>query len=77
MSYEIEIQKVTTPEFENVSWDFKELEEYKKIQEVIKNQIFIQRYRLCKLSGSLRKLRHTVFKISTSSVLIFINILLN
>lgn len=33
----IEIQKVTAPEFENVSWDFKELEEYKKIQETIKN----------------------------------------
>jgi hypothetical protein len=33
----IEIQKVTTPEFKNVSWDFKELEEYKKIQESIKN----------------------------------------
>lgn len=33
----IEIQKVTAPEFENVSWDFKELEEYKKIQEIIKN----------------------------------------
>ena len=33
----IEIQKVTAPEFENISWDFKELEEYKKIQEIIKN----------------------------------------
>lgn len=33
----IEIQKVTAPEFENVSWDFKELEEYKKILEIIKN----------------------------------------
>jgi hypothetical protein len=33
----IEIQKVTAPEFENVSWDFKLLEEYKKIQEIIKN----------------------------------------
>lgn len=33
----IEIQKVTSIEFENVSWDFKELEEYKKIQEIIKN----------------------------------------
>lgn len=33
----IEIQKVTVSEFENVSWDFKELEEYKKIQEIIKN----------------------------------------
>jgi len=33
----IEIQKVTDPEFENVSWDFKELEEYKKILEIIKN----------------------------------------
>jgi len=33
----IEIQKVTAPEFVNVSWDFKELEEYKKIQEIIKN----------------------------------------
>ncbi|WP_396187586.1 DUF2357 domain-containing protein [Flavobacterium sp.] len=33
----IEMQKVTAPEFENVSWDFKELQEYKKIQEIIKN----------------------------------------
>ena len=33
----IEIQKVTAPEFEDVSWDFKELEEYKNIQEIIKN----------------------------------------
>jgi predicted component of viral defense system (DUF524 family) len=33
----IEIQKVTAPEFENAKWDFKELEEYKKIQEIIKN----------------------------------------
>ena len=33
----IEIEKVTAPEFQNVSWDFKELEEYKKIQETIKN----------------------------------------
>jgi predicted component of viral defense system (DUF524 family) len=33
----IEIQKVTAPEFENVSWNFKELEEYKKIQETVKN----------------------------------------
>jgi Fic family protein len=33
----IEIQKVTALEFENVSWDFKELEEYKTIQEIIKN----------------------------------------
>lgn len=33
----IEIQKVTATEFENASWYFKELEEYKKIQEIIKN----------------------------------------
>ncbi len=33
----IEIQKVTSPEFENGSWDFKELEEYRNIQEIIKN----------------------------------------
>jgi hypothetical protein len=33
----IEIQKVTAPEFENVSWNFKELDEYKNIQEIIKN----------------------------------------
>lgn len=33
----IEIQKVTATEFENVSWDFKELEEYKKIIEIITN----------------------------------------
>ncbi len=33
----IDIEKVTAQEFENVSWNFKELEEYKKIQEVIKN----------------------------------------
>lgn len=33
----IDIEKVTAPEFENVSWNFKELEEYKKIQEIIKN----------------------------------------
>ena len=32
----IEIQKVTAKEFENVSWNFKELEEYKKIQEIVK-----------------------------------------
>lgn len=30
----IEIQKVKAPEFENVSWNFKELEEYKSIQEL-------------------------------------------
>ena len=33
----IEIQKVVALEFENVSWNFKELEEYKKILEIIKN----------------------------------------
>ncbi len=33
----IEIQKVTAPEFENVSWNFKKLEGYKKILELIKN----------------------------------------
>lgn len=33
----IEISRVTAPEFENVSWEFKELEEYKKILKVIKN----------------------------------------
>ncbi|MFL9830009.1 DUF2357 domain-containing protein [Flavobacterium sp. ST-87] len=33
----IEIQKITTSEFQNVSWDFKELEEYKETQEIIKN----------------------------------------
>ncbi len=33
----IEIQTANALEFENVSWDFKELEEYKKIQEIIKN----------------------------------------
>jgi hypothetical protein len=33
----IEIQKVNALEFENVSWNFKELEEYKKIQQIIKN----------------------------------------
>ncbi|WP_298118022.1 DUF2357 domain-containing protein [Flavobacterium sp.] len=33
----IDIQKVTAQEFDNVSWNFKELEEYKKIQEIIKN----------------------------------------
>ncbi|RZK03412.1 MAG: DUF2357 domain-containing protein, partial [Flavobacterium sp.] len=33
----IEIEKVSDVEFENVSWDFKELEEYKKIQINVKN----------------------------------------
>ena len=33
----INIQKVTAPEFENVSWKFKELEEYKTILKTIKN----------------------------------------
>jgi predicted component of viral defense system (DUF524 family) len=33
----IEIEKVTTTEFQNVSWNFIELEEYKKIQEIEKN----------------------------------------
>jgi predicted component of viral defense system (DUF524 family) len=33
----IEIERVTAPEFESISWNFKELEEYKKIQEIIKN----------------------------------------
>ena len=33
----IEIEKVSDVEFENVSWDFKELEEYKKIQMNVKN----------------------------------------
>lgn len=33
----IDIQKVTALEFKDVRWDFKELEEYKKIQESIKN----------------------------------------
>jgi predicted component of viral defense system (DUF524 family) len=33
----IEIEKVTALEFKNVSWDFKELKEYQKIQEIIKN----------------------------------------
>tara|TARA_R100000935_G_scaffold58341_1_gene94976 strand:+ start:4274 stop:6529 length:2256 start_codon:yes stop_codon:yes gene_type:complete len=33
----IEIQKVTAIEFEKVSWDFKDLVEYKKILEIIKN----------------------------------------
>ena len=33
----IEIEKVSAPEFYNVSWNFKELDEYKSIQEIIKN----------------------------------------
>jgi predicted component of viral defense system (DUF524 family) len=33
----IEIEKVTAKEFENVTWNFKELDEYKKIQEIIKD----------------------------------------
>jgi predicted component of viral defense system (DUF524 family) len=33
----IDIQKVTAPEFENVSWNFKALEEYKAILKTIKN----------------------------------------
>jgi len=33
----IEIEKVTALEFEGVSWEFKELEEYKKVLEIIKN----------------------------------------
>jgi predicted component of viral defense system (DUF524 family) len=33
----INIQKVTASEFENVSWNFKELDEYKKVLEIVKN----------------------------------------
>lgn len=33
----IEIQKVKDPEFENVSWDFKALDEYRRILEIVKN----------------------------------------
>ena len=33
----IEIQKVTALEFEKVSWNFRELEEYKNIEQIIKN----------------------------------------
>jgi predicted component of viral defense system (DUF524 family) len=33
----IEIEKVTAQEFHSVSWNFKELDEYKSIQEIIKN----------------------------------------
>ena len=33
----IEIEKVSAPEFRNVSWNFKELDECKSIQEIIKN----------------------------------------
>jgi predicted component of viral defense system (DUF524 family) len=33
----INIQKVMASEFENVSWNFKELEEYKKVLEIVKN----------------------------------------
>lgn len=33
----IEIKKTTAPEFENVRWDFRELEAYKEIQREVKN----------------------------------------
>lgn len=33
----IEIERVTAPEFHEVSWNFKELDEYNRIQEIIKN----------------------------------------
>ncbi len=34
----VEIQKVSDKEFENVGWDFKELEAYKKIQQEVNNR---------------------------------------
>ncbi len=33
----IEIEKVAAPEFQNVSWNFKELEEYRKMQQTVRN----------------------------------------
>ena len=33
----IDIKKVTTPEFESIVWDFRELEEFKRIQKTVSN----------------------------------------